>query len=179
MRLYFKIFFRAHLRTPIAHYLDYKGKLAKYFCHSLFNIIMMFYDCQLIFVVAVYWDLMLTNENFCLHYVNECIYRIMFHVRFCHRELGYIWDHTLVKCPVYMWERDVKTCIRCPGLNRIIIVLSTQITQCLADVRFVYIFPPFKSPESTSLQYIIQWSDFYNLSAKKSRTLNVFICNVS
>ena len=113
----------------------------------LCSILLMFYDCQLIFVVAVYWDVMLTNENFCLHYVNECIYRIMFHVWFCHRELGYIWDHTLDKCPVYMWERDVKTCIRCPGLNIIIIVLSTQITQCLAVVTFVYIFPPFKKSQ--------------------------------
>ena len=68
----------------------------------LCSILLMFYDCQLIFVVAVYWDVMLTNENFCLHYVNECIYRIMFHVWFCHRESGYIWDHTLVKWPVYM-----------------------------------------------------------------------------
>ena len=69
-----------------------------------------------------------------------------------------------------MWERDVKTCIRCPGLNRIIIVLGTQITQCVADVKFVYIFPPFKNPESTFLHYIIESSDLYNLSAKKSRT---------
>ena len=159
MRLCCFNIFRAHLRTPIAHYQDYKGKLAKYFCHSLFNIIMMFYDCQLIFVVAVYWDVMLTNENFCLHYVNECIYRIMFHVWFCHRELGYIWDHTLVKCPVYMWERDVTTCIRCPGLKRIIIVLSTQITQCIADVTFVYIFLHSKilnqHPCSTSYNEVI------------------------